>query len=360
MIHMKKFFRDESGQTLALVALAMAVIMGFAALAFDVGLMANSRSRLQNAADAAALAGAMEIPPTKTSGETPQEQNAIKAAAETAAKAYAQKNGYPSNVTVSINLVERSVKVTITENVNHVFARVFIKDSSVIGASAKAQRYATFGLGSAMPLVNYNSTVELGKGIELRVKTGGAESSRQWIYIKEEHGSNPNNNFDPTQLKIDPYDGLSIEKGNVQSYVDPVVNRLLNYAGTNFVYSINPQMLADKDSNGNVWIAVYEKGNKNKPVSVPFPGNNDFNNSDIITPFAVKNQATGKYFPAEKNTPGAIEQIVLLEVSGFSPMSGGNDSLSGVVQKIYSLYDADNPLNKIETNVGTTKSRLIE
>jgi Flp pilus assembly protein TadG len=54
-------FRDESGQALVFVAVAMAVILGFAGLVVDVGQLHYAQSRLQAAADAAAVAGALEI-----------------------------------------------------------------------------------------------------------------------------------------------------------------------------------------------------------------------------------------------------------------------------------------------------------
>jgi Flp pilus assembly protein TadG len=53
--------RDESGQALLLVAVAMAVILGFAGLVVDVGQLHYTQSRLQAAADAAAVSGALEI-----------------------------------------------------------------------------------------------------------------------------------------------------------------------------------------------------------------------------------------------------------------------------------------------------------
>ena len=49
--------REESGQSLVLAAAAMVVILGMAAMAIDVGMFLQERRDLQNAADAAALAG---------------------------------------------------------------------------------------------------------------------------------------------------------------------------------------------------------------------------------------------------------------------------------------------------------------
>jgi Flp pilus assembly protein TadG len=52
---------DESGQALVLVAVAMAVILGLAGIVVDVGQLHYTQSRLQAAADAAAVSGALEI-----------------------------------------------------------------------------------------------------------------------------------------------------------------------------------------------------------------------------------------------------------------------------------------------------------
>src|SRR5579859_2033742 len=51
-----KFIRNEYGQTLVFTALLMCVLMGFMALAIDVGVILRQQRRLQIAADAAAIA----------------------------------------------------------------------------------------------------------------------------------------------------------------------------------------------------------------------------------------------------------------------------------------------------------------
>jgi Flp pilus assembly protein TadG len=52
---------DESGQALVFMAVAMAMILGFAGLVIDVGQLHYAQSQVQAAADAAAVAGALEI-----------------------------------------------------------------------------------------------------------------------------------------------------------------------------------------------------------------------------------------------------------------------------------------------------------
>ncbi len=56
--------RGQQGQSLVLVALLLVVLLGFAALAVDVGLLMVGKARLQVALDAAVLAAAQELPDT--------------------------------------------------------------------------------------------------------------------------------------------------------------------------------------------------------------------------------------------------------------------------------------------------------
>jgi len=53
--------KNQRGATLIVVAISMVVIFGFAVLAIDVSMMLLARTQLKNAADSAALAGAMAL-----------------------------------------------------------------------------------------------------------------------------------------------------------------------------------------------------------------------------------------------------------------------------------------------------------
>ena len=54
-------FKDQRGVTALVVALALAMLLGFAALAIDVGYLYATKNELQNIADAAALAAAGKL-----------------------------------------------------------------------------------------------------------------------------------------------------------------------------------------------------------------------------------------------------------------------------------------------------------
>ena len=78
-----KILRDENGQTLVLTALCMTAMLGFMALALDVGLLFRERRSMQTAADAAAIAAAQDYM-----------WNASTTSAQTAGKNASSSNGF--------------------------------------------------------------------------------------------------------------------------------------------------------------------------------------------------------------------------------------------------------------------------
>lgn len=92
---MKSLLKDESGQSLVLIALCMTVLIGFLGLAIDVGILYRTKQNAQIAADAAAVAGAQDLLYGGTN-----------ATAKAAGKAASSLNGYTDGsggVTVTIN-----------------------------------------------------------------------------------------------------------------------------------------------------------------------------------------------------------------------------------------------------------------
>ena len=94
--------KQEQGQIIVLFVLAIVVIMGFAALVIDVGVLRNANQNLWNALDAGSLAGASQLPACPTSGPTcPTNASDI-------ALQYADDNfpgGLPAGVTVGFRCV---------------------------------------------------------------------------------------------------------------------------------------------------------------------------------------------------------------------------------------------------------------
>jgi hypothetical protein len=98
------FKNSENGHVLVVTALSLAVVMGFAGLALDVGLLYRSRQNLQIAADAAATAAAMNYLYTQSVSS-----------AVTAGKAASSQNGFTdgsNDTSVTVNLPPSSGAVT--------------------------------------------------------------------------------------------------------------------------------------------------------------------------------------------------------------------------------------------------------
>lgn len=74
--------RDERGQTLVLVVLCSLVLMGFLGLAIDVGNARTSERKMQQAADAAAIAAVLEIQACSSSPCTEMKTASTKAISE--------------------------------------------------------------------------------------------------------------------------------------------------------------------------------------------------------------------------------------------------------------------------------------
>lgn len=122
-------FRDEEGQALIQVTVAMLVLLGFISLAIDVGHLYAERRRMQNAADAGALAGARQLCML---------QGADKARAEAAR--YMRENGIPAAgiATADVQVAGNAVNVTARQTADTFLAGVMGFDTLDVSASASA------------------------------------------------------------------------------------------------------------------------------------------------------------------------------------------------------------------------------
>jgi len=149
MKFLPKMFKEEKGQVMVIVALAMVVLLGFTALAVDGGALYLERRNMVTAADAAALAGAKEL--------YLSDSNVAKAVAE--AKKYAETNG--AAITDEIEVVNvdyngatvKGVSVNVGRNKGYTFGRVLGLDNTNVMAKATAVwLYPTHYAGDLFPL----------------------------------------------------------------------------------------------------------------------------------------------------------------------------------------------------------------
>ena len=135
---------DESGQIIVLVAILMVGLVAVVGLVTDGGLVFSQRRDLQNAADAAALAGAMQI-----------DENAYRAssavvlderAARQAAVEYLEAEG---DITYVVVVRPARVEVSVSRRASTGFLQVIGIDSFEISAGASAA--PRHGVASAQP-----------------------------------------------------------------------------------------------------------------------------------------------------------------------------------------------------------------
>jgi Flp pilus assembly protein TadG len=154
-----KILRDERGQTLIFVALALSCVLGLVGVATDVGLLFHFKRNLQIAADSAAIAGALQL-------------KINTAAVSSAAMAAAAKNGVSSGVAVNNppssgphSASAAYVEVIITQSEPLFFARVLGLSSMNVAARAVATNGASNGcmytLGTSGTGILMNGTVDL-------------------------------------------------------------------------------------------------------------------------------------------------------------------------------------------------------
>ncbi|WP_245863701.1 TadG family pilus assembly protein [Caulobacter mirabilis] len=170
-MRLRRFARDERGGIALIAAFSSALIIGFGALAIDMGSVYGQTRKLQGIADLAALAAARDMP------------NAQRAAQATAAA-----NGWRGPLTVEVTsgkykpnpavaaanrftagaAAPNAVRVKLSGKADIFFGQVFLGRSTVdISRSATAARaeMASFQLGSRLASLNGGVANSLLKGL---------------------------------------------------------------------------------------------------------------------------------------------------------------------------------------------------
>ncbi|HLT95544.1 MAG TPA: pilus assembly protein TadG-related protein, partial [Acidimicrobiia bacterium] len=152
--------RGEKGAVLVLVAAALLVLTGMAAIAIDGGLAYNERRSTQNAADNAALAGAWAL----CNGDDP-----VAAALDSA-----QLNGFAPPQVEEPEVEDSTVRVRIHTNVETGFGRT--QGATEIGVISEAIAECVEGSGGIGPVGLF------AKGPSCTLDSGGNNDLRGMVY----------------------------------------------------------------------------------------------------------------------------------------------------------------------------------
>lgn len=137
--------RDESGQVLVLAALTMVVLIALTGFALDVGHAYLVQRQLQAATDAAALAGALELPDSTLAkqvardyGPEPAKRNTLRSNDNATINVQTKcVTSVPTGCTATNGQVN-AISVDSTSNVKTVFAKIIGFDSLTVKARATA------------------------------------------------------------------------------------------------------------------------------------------------------------------------------------------------------------------------------
>jgi len=160
MKNLSKLYKNESGSIMVLFALALTAIIGVTALVTDVGYVSYEKARMQNAVDAASLAGAQEL--VINPGN-----------ARVVTRAYLENNGMDPD-DAEITITGKKISVSTSETVDYFFAHVLGIKTGDLNVSAVAGSAALTGVqGGLRPFVIADQTLNFGATYVL--KNGGGD-----------------------------------------------------------------------------------------------------------------------------------------------------------------------------------------
>lgn len=316
---MKLFRRDESGQVLAIFALALVALLGFAALAIDVSLMLHKRAELQKAADAAALAGIMDV----------WEKTSTHAVGEARAIDYAKTNGAEkAEADVLLKYEPYSAKedlmgkpiflqVKVESTVNHFFGPVIGMKSSLIQADAIAVKVATWE-GESLPFVNL-ATPPVNE-IEVIIWDKNTPGDKESIYQEDrEYFAEPYPHF---RVNLDQ--GVAMQSGKDAS-IKHELQTMYDYYGQDkpvYVLSLSPEAFKRES---------FKINQKGKIIDVDIETLKDLKTQDsILLSELVLLKCRWTYYGKDKEHSQGNNMVLKLDIIDILRLNEIPDSYDGV------------------------------
>ncbi len=210
---MPNLIHKQEGSVIIIVAISLAVLLGFAALGIDVGIMYTAKNQLQAAVDSAALAGASGL-------------IVDQATASARAVQFAQLNRCikqpVSPVTVTFPVTNR-IRVDATRTLPLYFARILGHDIANISAHAIAEIKPLTGTRGMRPWAvpdSVPSKYTIGDLDTLKVGENGSPGTRPGFFYPVDFPPI----FSPTtNITGDPVTGASMYENNIRyGAADPV------------------------------------------------------------------------------------------------------------------------------------------
>jgi hypothetical protein len=306
---------DQPGQALIMVGIMMLVLIGFVALATDTGIIWMNRRSLQNAADAAALAGVQNLPNDAVTAES----IACDYADNNVVSGMMGKSGDCGSL-ADVVISENSQRITVTtyKEINPIFGIALGFPSVEIGASATA---VVGSLGANCPFPIFQTPEML---------PGGSPENMQFYTETALHLSGSDNqsgNF----LTVDVGSGAN-------AVLDAMVN---NNCGAPIgpTASTEPGGKIGKVIDGFEWRIHCASGQGSKPNQTPAcPSGPSTCPSANIANYLVLN-ASGQYELAPGITRANCTRLVILPIFP-GPFTGYNGKVTVTIEGFAIYYIA--------------------
>lgn len=245
---MMKYFKNQRGSIALVTVGALALLLGVAAIAIDVGVLYVNRAKLVNLVDAAALAGVQDLPK-----DTVQ--------AQISGQSYAAQNGNSDDVVTIIVPTDKAVAVTAKRSVPLTFAQLFGIDKSDVRAKSAAVLRPSSGVMGVVPFGVVRQDFIYGQTYTLKVGAGdgysgnydalalGGTGSRnytdnikygydgkltvgQWVLTETGNMSGGTSEGVTYRINSDPSATFNtVEKGSPRVVVVPLIEAIANDTG---------------------------------------------------------------------------------------------------------------------------------
>lgn len=224
--------KEEEGQVLVAAAMMMTLFLSIGAFVLDYGLVTLQKVQLQNAADAAALAGAQSVDMIT--------ESALDTLIYEYADANVENSLFKSELTVQKTYVSKATKtltVKVSQKVETLFGGLFAKDS-VISADATAKLTRIWN-GEALPFINYVKAPE--------------ENTVNTLWDHVDVGLADRIEKKECSLVTDPAtgklfftvkytDGIDLQNG-VDSQIKTDLNTILAQGKIQYIFSLSPEAI---------------------------------------------------------------------------------------------------------------------
>lgn len=215
---MKGFLKSQKGSALVIFGLAAVILIGFAALVTDVGMMTYHKARLSHAVDSAALAGAQEL---IYKVYTP----------ESRALDYMTRNGYQKAVTtVTREESGTALRVKASFEVKFGLARVLGFNSKTINVTAKGKILPIVAVNKGVrPFAIQDQTLKYGESYTLKAGGGGGYNGNYDAIALGGNGAQVyyNNIVNGYNGRLMVGDSIETEPGNMSGPTESGVDKLI-------------------------------------------------------------------------------------------------------------------------------------